>query len=189
MKQSFGVFVCALLAGVLTIPTARADYTSNPLVQWALRQTFEARLDMQFDFAGNDHNTAGFLAGLGHAPSECLTVGLYGSVRGSDRAWPNRMKKIRGLGAYAEYSFLPDNAVQPFVEGRLGVLDPTGPRYPTSLHLAGIFGVRIPLNEIVHVALSGAIHWAEDKIFNWRDSSRTGDQTDFTLDLGLRLRF
>ncbi len=183
-----------LLAGVLagsTTTLAQGVYTSNPLVEWLVRQAFELRLDVQADTQDNKHDRIGLFGGFGWGFNESLSLGLYGSLRGSDRDLPARSSTIRGAGVYSEYSINPSATMTPVVGLRLGILTPTGPKSPTSTHIAGSAGIRAAMNDHLHLVLTATVNWTEDEILNYR-RTQTGfkaDTTDTSIDLGLRYRF
>lgn len=182
-----------LVAGCMASPAiyAQGAYTSNPLAEWLMQESFELRIETQADIASNKHHRFGILAGFGWGFTESISLGFYGSLRGSDRDLPARWKVLRGLGMYGEYRFDPIFDIVPIAGLRAGILSPTGPSAPTSLHLAGNAGLRIPLTAHVHLALTGSLNWTQDKLLNYRRTRNhyKADNTDISIDLGLRYLF
>ena len=195
MRSRFHCVKFALLVGCL-LPLGFAcgsPYLQNPLVEWVLRHSWEARLEMQVNFDANENPPAALLAGLGYYPADNLQLGLYTLLRNSDRDLPTRMRRLYGLGGYAEYHFQTDSRVTPYAGLRAGMLKPTGPTFSTEPHLAGQIGLRIPLSPQLALSLSGTAQWTGNDFFNY---SRSRDRTtykasdaDLTLDVGLRLSF
>lgn len=168
-------------------------YLDNPLGDWLLRQSFEARLELQVNTDGNENPPAAYLAGVGLAATEAVSVGLYGLLRESDRVLPRRMRRMYGFGVYAERQWQAIGAWIPFLGGRIGLLDPTGPGYGTAWHAGGQLGARLPLSARASLSLGVGLQWAEDDLFNYRASSDgtryRADNTDFTFDFGIHFGF
>jgi len=191
IHKTTGLMLLASMLAGATTTLAQGVYTTNPLVEWIVRQSFELRLDAMIDSQDNQHHRAGMLGGFGWGLTDSLSLGIYGSMRGSDRDQPARSSVIRGTGAYGEYSFYPSARIAPIAGLRLGILAPTGPRAPTSLHVAGSAGMRAALTDRLHLVLTGTVNWAEDPILNYRrtDTGYKVSDMDASIDLGLRYRF
>lgn len=174
-------------------PPALAPYTDNPLVEFLSQQRYHTFIALQADTASNDHDALTLIGGFGYFPLEKLSVGIYGSVRNSDRRYPSRMKQMYGFGLFTEYNFAPAAAVQPFGGLRLGIIDTTGPSNPTSMHAAALGGVKIAFNRNVALSLSGVFNWTEEDLLHYRQNEEDGSfkssNTDFGIELGLRLGF
>lgn len=184
--------VLLLAAGAYGAPSRLAPYTDNPLVQSLAQQRLFVEAATQIDTASNDHDTLSFFGILGTYISDSWTAGAYGSVRGSDRRFPNRMSTMYGIGAFSEYNLAPQAAVQPFGGARLGIIDTDGPANPTSLHIAGILGVKVPLTERLILSAAGILNWAEEDILDYtenEDGSFSAENQDFGLEFGLRFAF
>ena len=169
-----------------------SPYIDNPLTQWMIRQSFEARFEIQTNFDGNENPPSAFLAGFGYNASETLTLGLYGLTRASDRRLPNRMRRLIGFGGYTEMRLPTQGAVTPFGGLRVGLLDPKGPGYGNAFHLGAQAGVRIPLTPGLQLSLGGGAQWVQYDYFNYRESAEgrvSADNTDLTVDIGLRAVF
>ncbi len=187
---------CVAGLGLLLVPGPGASampYVDNPLVQWLPQQRFEIKLEMQSNFDSAEDAPAAWLAGFGYGVTDSLSVGLYGSVRESDRMLPKRMKRMYGLGGYVEQRLGEVGFLVPYLGGRVGLLDSTGPGYSTALHLSAQAGVLWPLTDRLGLTLSGTVQWASEEFFNYSSASNakgyTADDMDITLDLGLRLMF
>lgn len=169
-----------------------SPYLDNPLAQWVVRQSFEARFEIQTNFDGNENPPAAFLAGIGYQASELLTLGLYGLTRSSDRRLPKRMRGLVGFGGYTEMRLPTQGAVTPFGGLRVGLLDPKGPGYGNAFHLGAQVGVLIPLTPRLFLSLAGGAQVTQKDFFNYRekgDGRVAADNTDMTIDVGLRAVF
>ncbi len=186
-------FFALLAHPALATPAALAPYTDNPLVEFLSQQRYHLFLNIQADPSNNDHDTLSFVGGIGYFPLEKLSVGLYGSVRNSDRLYPVRMKQMLGLGLFAEYNLAPYATVQPFGGLRYGFIDSSGRGNPTSTHAALLGGLKFAFNQNTALSVAGVFNWAEDEIFDYKqnkgDGSFTGSQTDFGIEVGIRFGF
>ncbi len=192
--RTISVTACGAGLGLLFgLQASAMPYIDNPLVQWIPQQRFEMKFELQTNFDSNEDPPAAWLAGFGYGVTDTLTVGLYGSVRASDRTLPKRMKRVFGFGGYIEQRFSPLGVLVPYVGGRVGLLDSTGPGYPTALHLSGQAGLLWPLTDRLGLTVAGTLQWAGEDFFNYTDAANEAgfraDDTDITLDVGLRLMF
>lgn len=194
LPHSLLVSLCLLftLPAVAT-PPALAPYTDNPLVEFLSQQRYHAFVNLQADTASNDHDVLTIVGGIGYFPLEKLSVGLYGSVRRSDRLYPVRMKHMTGFGLFTEYNLAPYAVVQPFGGLRLGFIDSNGPGNPTSKHVAALAGLKFAFNQNVALSLSGVFNWTSDDILDYKqnkeDGSFTSSDTDVGVEVGLRFGF
>jgi hypothetical protein len=179
-------------APVLAASTALAPYTDNPLVEFLARQRYHVVLGLQADLASNDHDALSLVAGFGYFPVSQLAVGVYGTVRNSDRLYPFRMKQMYGLGLFSEYNFAPVAAIQPFAGGRFGFIDTSGPGNPTSMHAAALGGVKIAFNKNIALSTAAVLNWTADDILDYKQSSDgtfKSSNTDIGIEVSLRFGF
>jgi hypothetical protein len=192
-RRMAGLIGRGVALGILAATTVQADYSANPLVRTLKHQQFEVKGAAQFDFADNDHDTVGWLGGMGWRATELWTLGIYGSIRGSERRLPTRMHQMYGLGLYADVTLFAQDPWTSFAEARIGMLDPSGPFYPTSMHLAGLLGVRWALTQRMQLSLAGVAQWATHAVFNYEatadGNSFAADRTDFGIEAGMRFAF
>ncbi len=191
----YGLAICAL--GLFTtsawaVPAGLAPYTDNPLVEFLARQRYHLFVSTQIDTSSNDHDTLGLVGGIGYFPTEKASVGLYGSVRNSDRRFPRRMRQMIGFGLFTEYNLAPYSAVQPFGGLRLGFIDSSGHTNPTSAHAALLGGLKFAFNRNVALSISGVFNWTEDDILDYKeddDGTFSSSDTDLGVEIGLRFGF
>lgn len=195
LYSSLIVCLCSLVSiPALATPAGLAPYTDNPLVEFLARQRYHAFIGTQIDPSSNDHDTLGLVGGMGYFPLDKVSVGVYGSLRNSDRRWPRKMRQMIGFGLFTEYNFAPYNTWQPFGGLRVGFIDSTGPYNPTSFHTAILGGVKVAFNENVALSIAGVFNWAQDPIFDYNDNydelrAGSGSQTDLGIEIGLRFGF
>ncbi len=194
LYSSLIVCLCSLVSiSALATPAGLAPYTDNPLVEFLARQRYHVFIGTQVDTSSNDHDALSLIGGLGYFPVENLSIGVYGSLRNSDRLFPQRMKQLYGVGLFAEYNTAPRAAVQPFGGLRLGIIDTTGPTNPTSVHAALLGGLKFALNNNVAVSFSGVLNWTEEDILDYKQNKQDGSfstsNTDFGIEIGLRFGF
>jgi len=139
--------LCLFTAEAWATPAGLAPYTDNPLVEFLSRQRYHVFVGTQIDTSSNDHDLLGFVGGIGYFPAEKVSVGLYGSLRNSDRRWPRKMRQMIGFGLFTEYNFAPFDTIQPFGGLRVGFIDSSGPNNPTSFHTAALGGVKFAFNQ------------------------------------------
>jgi hypothetical protein len=154
----------------------------------AMEARLLARVDP--DNTGEESPIAG-LAGIGYLPQDNLTVGVYGSFQTTDRNLPRKMRRMYGAGAYLEYDLTVGYRLMPFVGASVGMIDTTGPAYPTALHLVGTFGVKYALQDSLCLSLSINGHWASEDLFDYKTDGVNWDANpyDITMDAGVRFLF
>lgn len=179
-------------ASASATPAGLAPYTDNPLVEFLAQQRYHLFAATQIDTSSNDHDAMSLIGGFGYFPAERVSVGLYGSLRNSDRQFPRRMKQMIGFGVFTEYNANSYGSLQPFGGLRLGFIDSSGPNNTTSTHAAILGGVKFAFNNHVALSLSGVFNWAEDDIFDYTeddDGTFSASDTDVGVEIGLRFGF
>jgi hypothetical protein len=189
------ILFVAMATPVFAVSPGLAPYTDNPLVEFLARQRYHVVLGVQADTASNDHDPVTLVGGFGYFPMDKLSVGLYASLRNSDRKHPTEMRQMYGFGLFSEYNFAPDAVLQPFGGLRLGFIDTTGPANPTTQHAALLGGVKFSLNRNLALTAAGVLNWTKDEILDHKESftdgnvSYSGSNTDVGIEIGLRFGF
>lgn len=188
-----GLIVLMVSASAVMAQTQQNRYLRHPIFQqWP---EMEVRVEAHTGYKETGSIPFGILGAVGAKVSPDMTAGVYASVLTSDRDLPDRLKMFYGLGVFGEYAFDMGFALIPYVGGRLGMLDPTGPGYATLLNIDGYAGLKMALSRKLDLALNVTYHWAEDDdSFSAYDYERVGsttstDNTAVTIDVGVRYKF
>jgi len=189
--------IASLILTAIALPAFAASaglapYTDNPLVEFLARQRYHVLAGIQADTASNDHDVLTFIGGIGYYPAEQLALGLYASVRSSDRLLPYRMSRMYGFGLFSEYNFAPTATLQPFGGLRIGLIDTTGPGNPTSLHAAALGGAKLAISENLALSAAAVLNWAQEDLLDYEqfdDGSFSTSNTDIGIEIGLRFGF
>ena len=172
------------MAGLLAVTTALAVQAASA--------DMETRAQLVLDPDGGDEAPVGFLFGIGTSPVDRLALGVYASYVGTDRDLPRKMDKLYGYGAYAEWDLTEGYALMPYIGARAGVLNPDGASFSSVGSLAGVIGLRYDVSPALAFSCSLNVLWCSEDYFDYEKKSVTewdANNTDVTLDLGVRYRF
>jgi hypothetical protein len=157
----------------------------------AARAEMEARAQLMLDPDHSKESSAGILAGVGTRPFDRIGLGIYGSVTPTDRDLPAASDWLYGLGLYGELDLSEGYDLMPYIGLRGGLLQPEGAHYDTAKELVGTAGLRYRLTDEWAICGSFNVHWASEKLYDFKDT-KTGwdaDRVDYTVDLGIRYLF
>ena len=157
----------------------------------------EARVEAIVDPKQSEQSTVGGLIGLGVPVMERLTLGGYGYLVPTDRDLPEKMTRINGAGAFAEFDLSEGYDLMPFIGARAGFLSAAGAGYGTAQNLGGSAGLKYRITERLTVAFSVNYLWASEDYYNYQRKTPTApgdpfykaDNTDLTLNFGIRWMF
>jgi hypothetical protein len=148
----------------------------------------------QLDWASHDEGPVGGWLGVGYRPLavDNLTYGLYGRVQPTDRDLPRKMSRMYGLGIFGEWDVDCGCTVTPFARLSAGLLDTTGPEYPTAFETGASVGGKYALTKQVSLAVALSGMWTDEALLDYESKGGgkwDASHMDATVDVGMRFAF